>query len=90
MAKRIHEGLAEPLTFSTDESTKRKKGAHKPVFAKVFLEDDVPYTQTNRIHLLVNPFAGKKKGREVAKKVIEAANKADMAMVFTGTRHFRH
>ena len=90
MAKEIHEGLAEPLTFSTDESTKRKKGAHKPVFAKVFVEADVPYTQTNRIHLLVNPFAGKKKGREVAKKVIEAANKAGVEITCSYSSYSGH
>lgn len=90
MAKEIQEGLAEPLTFSTDESTKRKKGAHKPVFAKVFLEDDVPYTQTNRVHLLVNPFAGKKKGREVAKKVIEAANKAGVEITCSYSSYSGH
>ena len=53
------EGLSEPLEFPPDLSSKRKKGVHRPVFADVFTEEGERPPTPTKVHLLVNPFAGK-------------------------------
>ena len=71
MAKRSQEGLNEPLEFAPDSTSKRKKGAHRPEYAAVFTQPGVPNQSFSKVHLLVNPFSGKKQGRKVAERVIE-------------------
>jgi len=64
-----------PLDFQPDQSTKMKKGAHKPLYAPVFTQKSKKGKATKRVHMLVNPYSGKKKGRktgEVAKSLFEA------------------
>ena len=73
------EGLNEPIGFSSDASSKRKKGAHKPVFAPVFVHPGEPRDECSRVHLLVNPFAGKKRGRSVAEQVVERLEAAGVS-----------
>lgn len=51
----------ETLSFQADEGTRRKKGAHRPHFATVFTKKATIAKTPKRVHLLVNPFAGKKK-----------------------------
>ena len=51
------------LSFEPDLSTKQKKGAHKPIYAEVFTQKPTKAGANTRVHLLVNPFAGKRKGR---------------------------
>lgn len=65
------EGLLEPMAFDHDGSSPRKKGAHRPVFADVFQHAGASHGPPSKVHLLVNPFSGKKKGREIASNVIE-------------------
>lgn len=65
------EGLLEPMAFDHDGSSPRKKGAHRPVFADVFQHAGASHGSPSKVHLLVNPFSGKKKGREIASNVIE-------------------
>ncbi len=69
-------GLLEPMTFEQDPASRRKKGANKPVFAEVFQQAGEAVGLPTKIHLLVNPFSGKKKGRRVAQQVIDLVNKA--------------
>ena len=71
MAKEPQDGLNEPLGFAADASSKRKKGAHRPEFADVFTQPGEPNVKFSKVHLLVNPFSGKKRGRKVAQRVIE-------------------
>ena len=65
------EGLLEPMEFEHDPSSRKKKGAHRPVFADVFQHEGESVDLPKKVHLLVNPFSGKKKGRAVAQRVIE-------------------
>lgn len=73
-------GLPQPLTFEADVSVRKKKGAHRPIFAKVFQEDSQSSTPSTHVHLLVNPFSGKRKGRKVAKSVIEQLEKHNLSV----------
>ena len=66
------------LSFEPDLSTKQKKGAHKPLYAEVFIQKPTKAKANVHVHLLVNPFAGKKKGRKVgeyAKALLEKEGK---------------
>ena len=66
------------LSFEPDLSTKQKKGAHKPIYAEVFTQKPTKAKAITCIHLLVNPFAGKKKGRKIgehAKALLEKEGK---------------
>tara|TARA_B100000459_G_scaffold144867_1_gene108349 strand:+ start:1592 stop:2656 length:1065 start_codon:yes stop_codon:yes gene_type:complete len=60
---------AVALRFEPDLSTKQKKGAHKPLFAEVFTQKSVKAKANTHIHLLVNPFSGKKKGKDIGEQV---------------------
>ncbi len=70
MAKAPPGGLSEPLEFVPDASTKRKKGAHRPTYADVFSQPGQPSPGFSKVHLLVNPFSGKKRGRKIAERVM--------------------
>lgn len=62
-------GLPAPLRFVEDTSTRRKKGVHRPVYAPVFTQSGRREGPPKRVHLLVNPYSGRKKGREVGERV---------------------
>ncbi len=57
------------LSFKPDLSTKRKKGAHKPIYADVFTQKPEKAGDNSHVHLLVNPFAGRRKGRSIGEQV---------------------
>ena len=57
------------LSFEPDLSTKQKKGAHKPIYAEVFTQKPEKPSKNTHVHLFVNPFAGKKKGKVIGEKV---------------------
>ena len=57
------------LSFEPDLSTKQKKGAHKPIYAEVFTQKPEKASKNTHVHLFVNPFAGKKKGKVIGEKV---------------------
>lgn len=80
MAKNQTEGLQEPMTFQADGASRRKKGAQRPVFADVFQLDGETVDLPTKVHLLVNPYAGKKRGRDVAKRVIELVEQAGVGI----------
>ncbi len=63
------------LSFEPDLTTKRKKGAHKPIYAEVFTQKPEKAGDIGCIHLLVNPFAGKKKGRAIGEQVKDMLEK---------------
>ena len=64
-----------PLDFLPDSSSKMKKGARKPQYAPVFTQKAKKGKATKQVHMLVNPYSGKRKGRataELAKSMFEA------------------
>ena len=69
-------GLLEPMGFEPDPSSRRKKGTQRPVFAEVFQNKGEAVDLPSKVHLLVNPYSGKKKGRSVAQRVIELVKEA--------------
>jgi YegS/Rv2252/BmrU family lipid kinase len=60
------DGQPDILEFLPDLTSKKKKGVHKPIYAKVFTKDIVQGEDAKVIHLMVNPFSGKKKGQKIA------------------------
>ena len=49
------------------------------MFAPVFVHPGEPRDECSRVHLLVNPFAGKKRGRSVAEQVVERLEAAGVS-----------
>ena len=58
------------IQFEGDAESRIKKGVHKPVFAPIFTKKGKKAARPKRIHLLVNPYSGKRNGRKIAKHVI--------------------
>ena len=58
----------EIIEFSPDLNTKKKKGVHRPIYAEVFTKEVNQGDAVKVIHLMVNPFSGKKKGEKIAKQ----------------------
>lgn len=56
----------EPVEFQSDIESKKKGGLHRPIFSPVFTRDSVDVIKPTRVHLMVNPYSGKKKGEKVA------------------------
>lgn len=76
MANTAKTGLGDPIEFAPDTSSKKRKGVHRPRFADVFTLDGTTSTKPAKVHLLVNPFSGKKRGRAVATQVIDQVKQA--------------
>ena len=56
----------EIIEFSPDLNTKKKKGVHRPIYAEVFTKEVNQGDAVKVIHLMVNPFSGKKQGEKIA------------------------
>jgi len=56
------------IHFEADLTSKKRKGFHRPKPTEVFTLDKVEGEKPTRIHLLVNPYSGKKKGQLIADK----------------------
>ena len=56
----------EIIEFLPDLTTKKKKGVHRPIYAEVFTKEVNQGDAVKVIHLMVNPFSGKKKGEKIA------------------------
>ena len=63
------EGFARPLNFDADTATRKKKGVHRPQFAPVFTHPAHHRNKPSKVHLLVNPYAGKRKGATIGERV---------------------
>ena len=90
MAKETEQGLGTPLRFEADPETKRKKGAYRPVFADVFTLPGASPSKIEKVHLLVNPFAGKKRGRAVAAQVVELVERAGIEITVSYSAYSGH
>ena len=60
------------IEFLPDLTTKKKKGVHRPIYAGVFTKEVQQGDAVEVIHLMVNPFAGKKQGEKIAKQAKES------------------
>ena len=63
------------IKFTPDQSSKKRKGIHRPVPAQVFLKPSNKGAKPSKMFMLVNPYSGKKKGlnvAEAAKQLLEA------------------
>jgi hypothetical protein len=80
----------ETLSFQADEGTRRKKGAHRPHFATVFTKKATKGKTPKRVHLLVNPFAGKQKGRVRAGEARELLEQAGVEVVVAYSAYSGH
>ena len=58
----------EIIEFLPDLTTKKKKGVHRPIYAKVFTKEIITGGDVEVVHLMVNPFSGKKQGYKIAKQ----------------------
>ena len=64
----------EPVEFHSDFESKKKGGVHRPIFSPIFSRESVGIIKPSKVHLMVNPYSGKKKGEKVAleaKKLLE-------------------
>ena len=56
------------LVFEADTSSKKRKGVHRPIFAPFFTQPAVDVPTPSKVHLLVNPYSGRKKGLSVGQE----------------------
>ena len=56
------------IEFLPDLTTKKKKGVHRPVYANVFAQQVTQGDAVKVIHLMVNPYSGKKRGEKIAQQ----------------------
>ena len=56
----------EIIEFLPDLTSKKKKGVHKPIYARIFTNELTNGEPVKVIHLMVNPFSGKKQGEKIA------------------------
>lgn len=76
MSRPDADGFTAPLVFEEDTTTRRKKGVHRPVYAPVFTQTPTDGGRPAKVHFLVNPYSGKRRGRSIAqmaKAKLEAA-----------------
>jgi diacylglycerol kinase (ATP) len=83
-------GLPAPLSFEEDTSTRRKKGVHRPVYAPVFSHEGHRHGPPEKVHLLVNPYSGRKKGREVGQRVKEQLEERGVEVSITHSAYSGH
>ncbi|KAH8073271.1 D-erythro-sphingosine kinase [Aureococcus anophagefferens] len=55
----------EQITFAEDGSSKKKSGVRRPVFAELLSCEAEATPKPGRVHLLVNPFSGRKRGKKL-------------------------
>ena len=56
------------IEFLPDLTTKKKKGVHRPVYANVFAQQVTQGDEVKVIHLMINPYSGKKRGEKIAQQ----------------------
>lgn len=78
------------LAFKPDPSSKKKKGEHKPIYAEVFTQKPTRKSDVGCIHLLVNPFAGKRKGKKIGEHVKELLEKEGRTVEIHFSAHSGH
>ena len=70
------------LIFEADTSSKKRSGVHRPIFAPFFTQPAIDVSIPSKVHLLVNPYSGRKKGllvgQEAERLLIEAGVVVDV------------
>ena len=64
----------EPVEFHFDFESKKRGGVYRPIFSPIFSRESIGITRPSKVHLMINPYSGKKKGEKVAleaKKLLE-------------------
>ncbi len=74
----------ERLVFEADTSSKKRSGVHRPIFAPFFTQPAIDVPKPSKVHLLVNPYSGRKKGLLVGQ---EAERLLTEAGVIVETHH---
>ena len=54
------------IEFLPDLTSKKKKGVHRPIYAEVFVNNINTGDDVKVVHLMVNPYSGKKQGEKIA------------------------
>ena len=54
------------INFQPDKDSKKRKGVHRPIPAKVFTKQAIEGNKPTKVYLLINPYSGKKKGLQVS------------------------
>lgn len=83
-------GFPSRIDFQADASSRRKKGVHRPRFASIFT---LPYRSLNpprKVHLLVNPYAGKRRGATIGERVKQRLEEAGVEVVVSHSAYSGH
>ncbi len=78
------------INFQPDTNSKKRKGFHRPKPTNVFTMKTINGEKPSKIHLLVNPFSGKKKGKIIAEKVTMIFQEADITVETYISQHSGH
>jgi len=78
------------VNFQPDEKSKKRKGIHRPIPAKVFTKQAIEGSKPSKIFLLVNPFSGKKKGLKVAEEAKQLLEKSNIVVEMHVSQYSSH
>ena len=80
----------EPVVFRPDSDSKKKGGLHRPRFSPVFSCESIGVIKPSKVHLMVNPYSGKKKGDKVANRAQSLLEEAGIEVVVHRSTHPSH
>ena len=78
------------IDFQPDKDSKKRKGIHKPIPAKIFTQQVIQGDKPSKIFLLVNPYSGKKKGMNIAKEAKYLLEQSDIEVETHVSEHSGH
>lgn len=85
-----NERFPPALEFEPDASFRKKKGVHRPKFAPIFTQPGQQRGMPAKVHLLVNPYAGKRKGAAIAEQVKTRLEQAGVEVSVTQSAYSGH
>ena len=78
------------MSFQPDESSKKSKGIHRPMPAKVFVKPSNEGAKPSKVFMLVNPYSGKKKGLKVAEAAKQLLETSGIEVEMHVSQHSGH
>ena len=78
------------MNFQPDESSKKRKGLHRPMPAKVFVKPSNDGVKPSKVFMLVNPYSGKKKGMKVAEAAKQLLESSGIEVEMHISQHSGH
>ena len=78
------------MNFQPDESSKKRKGIHRPMPTNVFSKPSIDGVKPSKIFMLVNPYSGKKKGLKVAEAAKQLLEASDIEVEIHISQHSGH